>query len=81
MNEEREEKDKKLIVGLGKYKQGRGRPFKITLSKSKDGDLKIQLEGQDALSTALLYGGLEIVKEGAKRLIQKIDDLSKGPVK
>lgn len=72
-----EEKNKKLIVELGKYQKGKGRPFKITLSKSKDGDMKISLEGQDPLATALLYGCLEVVKEGTKRLIQKIDEVSK----
>jgi len=72
-----EEKDKKLILSLGKYQKGRGRPFKITLSKSKDGDMKVSLEGQDPLATALLYGCLEVVKEGAKRLIEKVDEMSK----
>jgi len=72
-----EEKDKKLILQLGKYQKGKGRPFKIVLSKSKDGDTKITLEGSDPFATALLYGSLEVVKEGAKRLIQKIDEISK----
>ena len=72
-----EEKDKKLIVELGKSQKGKGRPFKIVLSKSKDGDMKISLEGEDPLTTALLFGCLEVVKEGAKRLIQKVDEISK----
>ena len=72
-----EEKDKKLIIGLGKYQKGRGRPFKITLSKGKDGDMKIQLEGSDALQTAMLFTFLEIAKKGATIISNKIDEISK----
>jgi len=72
-----EEKDKKVILQLGKYQKGRGRPFKITLSKGKDGDMKIELEGSDPLATALLMGSLEVVREGAKRLIQKMDEIGR----
>ena len=71
-----EDKDKKFIIRIGKPEKSKGRPFKITLTRGKDGD-KIELEGSDPFTTALLFGGLQVVKEGAKRLINKIDEISK----
>jgi len=53
------------------------RPFKITLTKTKDGEIKIDLEGEDPFSTSLLFGALQVVKEGTKKLLQKIDEISK----
>jgi len=53
------------------------RPFKITLTKTKNGDLQIDFEGEDPFTTALLGNAFQIIREGAKRLIQKIEEVSK----
>ena len=53
------------------------RPFKITLTKTKNGDLKIDFEGEDPITTAILGNAFQVIREGAKRLIKKLEEISK----
>ncbi len=52
------------------------RPFRISLTKTKDG-MRIDFEGEDPITTALLGNAFQIIREGAKRLIKKLEEISK----
>ena len=52
------------------------RPFKISLTKTKDG-MRIDFEGEDPITTAFLSNIFQLMREGTKKLVQKIENISR----
>ena len=58
------------------------RPFKISFSKNKDGNMKIDIEGTDPIGVASLFAFIDIAKKGVRLLENKLSEIASNlPVK